>query len=303
MSPRRRGFVLLTVLSSLSLVAAIAVTTRLEGADAVTAAHNRIATERGRWLVRGCLASAVGALAGALRDASDDQRRDLLWGRLDAVLDEEPLGAGCAHVLEPSGLRLDVNAATEEQLLAALETAGVGPESPQLASAILDWRDADSSPRAGGAERAWYAAAGRPGPSDGPLRSREELRLVRGFERDHRVLEHFDVEPGPVLLSRASAPVLAAVSGLSIADAFRVVETVRRLPPRSVQSLLATLPEETRIALLPRFDGFARAITLTPSAWVLTAAVTVGSPAVTSMISARLIRTSSSLWIEEARTW
>jgi type II secretory pathway component PulK len=52
----------------------------------------------------------------------------------------------------------------------------------QVAS-LLDWTDADTEPRPGGAEASWYAARGRQGPRNAPLAAVEEIRLIRGFEQ------------------------------------------------------------------------------------------------------------------------
>lgn len=53
--------------------------------------------------------------------------------------------------------------------------------TPQMADAILDWIDPDDSPRAVGAERNWYSAAGATRlPTQRPLKELAELLFVRG---------------------------------------------------------------------------------------------------------------------------
>lgn len=51
----------------------------------------------------------------------------------------------------------------------------------QIADAILDWLDADDSPRKFGAEQSYYATQGRQPPHNGRLESLDELLLIRGI--------------------------------------------------------------------------------------------------------------------------
>jgi general secretion pathway protein K len=54
--------------------------------------------------------------------------------------------------------------------------------APQVAQAVLDWRDPDQRPRPGGAEDADYRSAGiSHGARDGPLETIEELLQVLGM--------------------------------------------------------------------------------------------------------------------------
>jgi general secretion pathway protein K len=68
----------------------------------------------------------------------------------------------------------------------ALGTCGVaGPRRGELVAAIMDWRDPDSDPGAGGMEDEGYRAAGLPwSVRDGAFESVEELRYVIGMDPD-----------------------------------------------------------------------------------------------------------------------
>jgi general secretion pathway protein K len=54
-----------------------------------------------------------------------------------------------------------------------------------LADALIDWIDPDDTPLAGGAEDAYYRSLSPPyEATDGPLRSIDELLLIRGFDAE-----------------------------------------------------------------------------------------------------------------------
>jgi general secretion pathway protein K len=133
--------------------------------------------------------------------------------------------------------RVDLNVASPALLAALLAGLGASEETARtLADAIVDWRDADSTPRAGGAEAADYARAGRPAPRNAPFEAPEELARVIGMEATllarlrpmvtvHSGLE--GVDPG-----RAAPAVIAALSGRSAREPGPIIDTgSRRLPP------------------------------------------------------------------------
>ncbi len=78
----------------------------------------------------------------------------------------------------PDG-QVDLNAAPPAMLEAAFRAADT--ERPdQLASAMIDWRDADDLISLGGAEAAAYQRAGLPEPANRPFRHEAELANVIG---------------------------------------------------------------------------------------------------------------------------
>lgn len=78
----------------------------------------------------------------------------------------------------PDG-QVDLNAAPPAMLEAAFRAAGA--ELPdRLASAVIDWRDADDLASLGGAEATAYQRTGLPGPANRPFRHEAELASVIG---------------------------------------------------------------------------------------------------------------------------
>jgi general secretion pathway protein K len=129
--------------------------------------------------------------------------------------------------------RIDLNAATREQLAALIEIAQGeegfdDAERDRVADAIIDWRDEDDLAQLNGAEDGDYEDAGLPyGARDGPFRSVEELRQVLGVTRAlyERLAPDLTVynETGGVEQRFASAQVLAALQGIPLEDAQEVV--------------------------------------------------------------------------------
>ncbi|UCC69411.1 MAG: general secretion pathway protein GspK [Armatimonadota bacterium] len=110
----------------------------------------------------------------------DDVTSDSLfdtWGPLcDSPLDlPQRFGGGYYRVrVQDACGRIDINRVG----LAVLTQL---TDDPEVAAAILDWRDSGNFPEAGGAEQEYYAALPQPYlPRNGPLQTLGELLLVRG---------------------------------------------------------------------------------------------------------------------------
>jgi len=172
----QRGTALLLVLWALLLLGGISVglaaTTRSEVAETrslAARAEARAAAEAALWTALGGV--DVGALR--LRPGPDGAvRLRVAFGGREFRL---------AAVSE-SG-KVDLNAAGEALLGAALAAAGVPPrERAPLVAAIVDWRDRDDAPGVRGAEAAEYRRAGSAVlPRNAPFESIDELRGVRGM--------------------------------------------------------------------------------------------------------------------------
>lgn len=129
--------------------------------------------------------------------------------------------------------RIDLNSATREQLVALIELAqgeeGFDPtQRDALADAILDWRDEDDLTMLNGAEDGDYEAAGYPyGARDDRFESVQELRQVLGMTPAlyRRLAPSLSVDTGSGRVDErfASAEVLAAMQGLALDDAQRLV--------------------------------------------------------------------------------
>jgi DNA uptake protein ComE-like DNA-binding protein len=119
--------------------------------------------------------------SGALYNAPE-QFHDLPLGRgrfrvlRRGSLDE---GGGILYGVSDEESRLNVNTASAEELgkLDAL--------TPDIAAAIVDWRDADNAVTPNGAEADYYLSLRPPHrPRNGPLQTIRELLMVRGVSRE-----------------------------------------------------------------------------------------------------------------------
>jgi general secretion pathway protein K len=142
-------------------------------------------------------------------------------------------GVELSVILTNEASRLDLNAATRDQLATLIELAQgeAGYDEAQrdaLADAIVDWRDEDDLTQLNGAEDGEYEDAGLSyGARDGPFRSVEELRQVLGMTRElyQRLAPGLTVYNGSGRVEQrfASAPVLSALEGITLDDAERTV--------------------------------------------------------------------------------
>jgi general secretion pathway protein K len=190
-----------------------------------------------------------------------------------------------------------VNEADGEQLGALLANLGVAaPRADSMVDALLDWRDADDIARPLGAERAWYHAAHRAEPRNGPLADVRELRRVHGFGVDvlsDSVLDAvLTVEPGRIVWDRAPPAVLASLPGMTPEAVARVMELrVRGLPVGDATTLSATLSPVAAKMLTARYGDLQRSTAAEPDAWLVTARGHDGvAPTLTATIEVRLVR-------------
>lgn len=155
--------------------------------------------------------------------------------------------------------KIDVNSVSEEALKEVLRGSGFSEdEAEALGDAILDWRDEDDRPRAHGAEEPDYAALPEPvEPRNGPLRSVDELRFVKGVtdavfrERLAPVFTVFGHSP-QANVNAAPAAVLRAL-GLTAEQADAVLARRAETPFRSPAELSAFLAQQgAPQSVLPR---------------------------------------------------
>lgn len=302
-SQPRRGFALLTVLWGLVLVASVAMTARVTGADAITASHNRVEAERGRWTTAGCLARLHSSLDARFSTGSDRLGRERIWQRLDLVLAERPSAVACTVRIEPVGVRLNVNRASASDLLSVFRAAGEWTRAEWLAAAVLDWRDEDGVIRPGGAEAEWYRRNSRFGPRNGLMRSREEILLVRGFDERPHLVELLGIEDSPLVLSHAPLSVLASVPGFTPPVLSHIERARDGQILRSLADLIPGLPPDGAQDLLAEFETASRAVQMQPEAWILELQLTLGQPAIVSTRRARLIRSDRHIHVASDRAW
>ena len=125
-------------------------------------------------------------------------------------------GETVSFLIEDTGGRVDINAASQPLLAALLAGLGNGPnEANSGAAAIIDYRDHDNDTLAGGAEARDYAAAGLTyAPKNARFDTVEELESVLGFgyERTKALLPFVTVHSGLTGIDPATAsPRLLAV--------------------------------------------------------------------------------------------
>ncbi len=119
--------------------------------------------------------------SGALYDAPD-QFRDVAFGRghfrvFRAGREDE--GGGVIYGISDEESRLNLNVASLEEL------GKLDGMTPDIAAAIVDWRDEDNQVTPGGAELEYYASLQPPyQPRNGPLQTVRELLMVRGVTRE-----------------------------------------------------------------------------------------------------------------------
>jgi len=250
----RRGFVLLTVLWVVAALAAVAGLTLVVARTGAETTSNRGALTRGGWAREACVEILLAKYA-----------RDPAIRTLDTI----DLGRGTwcrAEVSDPAA-RLDLNEASPEALRRLIR-------NDSLTDALLDWRDADHLERPLGVEAAWYRAANRRAPRNGPLAAIEELRLVRGFDgaRVAAVADLLTVDGiGMVNLNAAPREVLETLPGLGPEGVSVVL--ARRAAGETLQGsdhLASLLSPPARVALLRDYQEFTRRAVYAPSRFVAT---------------------------------
>jgi len=241
---RERGIVLVIVLWAIALLTVIALSLTVAQRSEYALTRNQLDGARFRALADAALRLTVLHLLTV--PPVDVAPEDLWWPdgrpRLLRFAGEE-----LEIRLFNEASRIDLNSASQEQLLVLLELAGASEElSAALADAIVDWRDPDDLAQLHGAEDDAYRAAGRDyGARDAPFVSVEELRQVLGmtpelYRRlapDLRVDTDFvsaatsgtqSAAPGRAGSGRfdptfASAAALAAMQGLPLDNALAAV--------------------------------------------------------------------------------
>ena len=308
----RAGFALLAVLWVMVAATVLGTGLVLTARRRVRGATNRREAIVALWRAEGCLERARAAITDALGvDSIASGSAAPSWRALDHELDaaraSSPygLGEGCDVTVRPLGSTLDLDSADAGALTRLFTALGQTPDgADSLVDALLDWRDADTVPRANGAEAGWYRAAHRALPRNGPLTSVRELARVRGFEHLGGLDSVLTTEPAHILLDRAPAPVLAALPGMT-PEAIGHIERdrIEGVPVPDLLVLASALSPGARAALVMHYPALVRATTPDPDAWVLTARARAGVPALTVAVEITLKRAGTRAAIVRRRTW
>lgn len=244
----QRGFALLAALWLTVALAVVAAGALAVGRTGLAVSTNRLALIRGYWAAEGCH-----AILDA-RFAADQTIRQV---------DTIDLGAGvwCRATLEEPAARLNLATASPEQLRVVF-----GADS--LVAAFLDWTDADTVTRPGGAEAASYRARRLLEPTNKPMADARELGLVRGFDAATmaRVAPLVTTEgDGRIDLATAPPSVLAALPGLG-PEALAAIVSHRNSnrPIASLEQLSALLSDPGRAQLSAQWSGLQAMMVTSP---------------------------------------
>ena len=179
---------------------------------------------------------------------TDHQREDASGGDVGCVslriTDEDSKLPINALMPQSTG---NVNAAADSkwvQIFQAFFTSFKINQPEEVVNALIDWIDADDTPRsAGGAERSYYERLPVPyKPPDGPMRTPGELRLVKGLENLEELAKLF---PGATL---------EAMADLDLgSNAY--LTTVWADQPQQAKVNLNTAPPEVLTALIAGLKG------------------------------------------------
>jgi general secretion pathway protein K len=299
----RRGFVMLTTLWIITSAAVIAMGAALVARHGVVEGSARVWLRRARWTALGCERRALAAVDLVLRDAPTDEDAASTWRMLARRAGGSSLLAGCEVQFEAAGTRLDVNAATGEMLAGLFDALGLGDESPALVDALQDWIDPDDEPRANGAERAWYEAAGRFPPRNGSLADARELRRVRGFDQLRGLDTVLATTAGRVSLATASVPVLVTVPGITRETADQIFALQQAgTPLRDLVDVAPLVSRRSAALLEARYADALRASTPNPDAWLVRVRAANGTPAVSVQLEWRLVRSGRRAVVAETRS-
>jgi len=225
----RRGFALLAAMWLVVAIAAVALQFSLDARERRLLGINAAERGQGRAAAMGALNATQAALDAALRQGpgSGNNRSAALRGS-DPWLDVDSLFSGTILIdsipvdvqARDLGTQLNINNMTEGQLRAFL-SFGLKDfsASDHLSQAILDWRDADSIPRANGAERDTYIKDDRLAlPTNQPFREVSDLLNVEGFTPEiygHLAQYLTTRGSGIININSADTVVLRALPGMT----------------------------------------------------------------------------------------
>ncbi len=234
---RRRGSILVALLWCLALLSVVVIGILHSSRMSLTSARHHGDSVQARYLA---LAGIEKAKALLYQDARNRMRaaqshgrtladapnefRDIQLGRgrysvVRAARDDE--GGGVVYGVGDEDGRLNVNTASAEEL------SKLRGMTPDVVAALIDWRDGDNAPGAGGAEAEYYLAGPTPMQvRNGPFETMRELLMVRGvstellFGEDARGIGLLEVdEPGS---TDGSGPALEAAVDRGWAESLTV---------------------------------------------------------------------------------
>lgn len=278
----RRGFALLTVLFTISLIGGLSAAVTASANRAIRSAQNRVAWERAYWRAYGC-ASRMHAAANAALDTINATRRLDAWRRLNEMASTSPALKGCDTTLEAAGTRIDVNSAPSEVLEHVVDAIGTSASATDLVEFVVSSRD--SVPIVDVREVASRMRAEL--PPDSTLHLLEQL---------------LSVDRGRISLATAPASVLAMVPGFT-PEAAEALVTKRGSTGAiaDLSELLPLLSSAARSELIARYPDAQRVTTTEPDAWTIRSVATDGVRTVPVELRWRLVRRAGNIEVADGR--
>lgn len=254
MRARSRGVALVTAMLVVAIVAALAASFALGQQVWLRQTQNLTDLAQAVRLQQGAVDAAAALLA---RDARDGETDDLTepWAQTIPPL---PVEGGLVYVaVADAQARFNLNNlahagqgdVTNAYIGVFRNLLALHRFPPDLADAVLDWVDPDTTARPGGAEDLDYLSREPPyRAANRALASVDELLLIQGFTPEivDQLRPYLVALPAaahvPVNVNTAPAPVLAALAGASLAQAEQIVQARERRPfgtPAEFQAALA----------------------------------------------------------------
>jgi general secretion pathway protein K len=306
----RGGYALLAVLWISAAAAGISLTATAAARQAIATSRNRIALTEAEWLAEGCMARVQSKVLQEFEREANWSRGSVAraWLNLDSLLmltSGTPDG-GCTVSVQADGSRIDVNRADEQMLTRVFRHLGMqDTQADSLAQAICDWRDADTVPRALGAEREWYAARRMKLPFNRPFADMRELANVKGVLPGAFALdEYLGVNHGAVSINHAPGAVLAALPGFSDEAVIRALELQQRgRVIRTFSDIADGLIPRLRDSLNAAIPQLANLVAIEPQAWAVVARARSGNPVMSVSVEVRIERVRRTIRVARHRVW
>ncbi|HVK81530.1 MAG TPA: type II secretion system minor pseudopilin GspK [Verrucomicrobiae bacterium] len=243
--PNDRGAALITVLTMVSIMSALAIVAVDAASTSIRRTANQTGMEQTRWYLMGAEAFAKAKL-GELAERAQTTRIDQSeWqGRafsfpLDDGLMQVTLrdGGNCFNlnnlVQQDESESGAANAGAIMQFARLLDLIGVRSDRVALGASLADWIDRDTLPSPGGLEDGFYANGTPYMPANTLLADFGELRRVQGFSEDviAQIASYTCVRPtsapnllNPNTLLPEQAPLLATIlPDISVDDARAII--------------------------------------------------------------------------------
>lgn len=298
----RHGFALLVVMVILAGSAGVGLESIRAGEVALQSSRNRVALMQAYWAAQGCIEEFREEIGSALRGGSVG---NTAWLRIDSIAQQVSLAGGCRLLARPSGITVDIDSVSDDQLRRLLSSENhSAAQIDTMIDALRDWIDSDTIARPAGAERSWYRSAHRPEPRNGPLTSIQELRLIRGFERDSDTERLFDVESSRLLVDRAPLSLLGLLPGMTT-EALAAVAGCRAIgePVGDLAIFANRLTPQARESFLSHYAEIVARTSPVPQWWTVRSESTRGEPPVSAEIEVRLVQSGYGAAIVRYRTW